>query len=261
MTAKSHAPVNYLAPARMGSRVTANRNRGLALALATAVALAVVLGAAVGAGVSRWAGLAAGVGATVTVVAVAWWASAPLVLAVSGARAASPLDQPRAHNLLDAICAGAGVVKPGLAVVDHPSIDLMAVGRSPARATVVATSGLLAQLTLVEMEAVLAHQVVRIKANQICPATVAVVGLGSLAVLVPRAGGLAAWATGHGSESSADVAAVALTRYPPAMVSALEKVLEGPGPAVPNPTTARAIDHLWTPRRGLEDRIRVLREL
>lgn len=257
-----------LAPERLGAEIAANRYRAVALALASALVVAVILGVATGAAGGPLVGLGVGVGVVLVLTAAMWWGSGPLALALMGARPASPVDQPRAHNLLDSLCAGAGALKPALAVLDHPSVDALLVGRSPSRVTVVTTSGLLSGLSLLEIEAVLADLVVRAKANQACPATVAVTALGPVAVLVPRLAGLparvvqrGATAAGWGGEGTADLAAVALTRYPPAMVSALEKVMKRSPPSAPSPALARAVEHLWTPRPQVEERIRALREL
>ncbi len=292
--AAASSPPAILGREGLEVQINANRYRGFALAVATAVVVGAVVGLVTGVGVALIVGLLAGIGTAMVVAAGVWWAGAPLALALAGANPTHPVDQPRAHNLLDSLCAGAGVAKPRLAVVDHPSIDVMAVGRSPAHATLVVTSALLSSLSLVEMEAMLAHQVVRIKADDTCPATAAVAGPGALAVLVPWAARLAeraarsaeagvagrrrasgtngvggvsgvraagVRAAGRSGDYAADLAAVALTRYPPAMVSALEKVLASPPPGVPNPALSRAIGHLWTARPHLEDRIRALREL
>ncbi|PZS18712.1 MAG: hypothetical protein DLM54_08020, partial [Acidimicrobiales bacterium] len=202
MVVTSSRPAN-LAREILQFQIKANRCRGLVLVVATAVVVGLVVGVATGVGVALVVGLVAGLGIAMVVVAGVWWGSAPLALALTGAKPTDTDVQPRAHNLLDSLCAGAGVAKPRLAVADHPSIDVMAVGRSPGHATVVATSGLLASLSLVELEAVLAHEVVRIKADDTCPATVAVAGLGALAVLVPGAARLADWAAGRSQAGTA----------------------------------------------------------
>jgi heat shock protein HtpX len=135
----------------------------------------------------------------------------------------------------------------------------MAAGTSPSRAIVGVTAGLLAELDRIELEAVLAEELIQVRHHETLPATVlaATFGLGrSIAIPGDR-------------DTQADLAAVALTRYPPALAAALEK-LDAKGSAVSGQPSSMA--HLWLAdpstepgtRRGrlpLRDRAEALREL
>jgi Zn-dependent protease with chaperone function len=118
---------------------------------------------------------------------------------------------------------------------------------------------LLSELDRVELEAVLAEELIQVRRGETLPATVLVAtfGLGR-AVAVPA-----------DRDVAADQAAVALTRYPPALASALEK-LDAKGAEVAG--QPRYMAHLWLadpgnpprPGRGrlpLRERIEALREL
>ena len=181
------------------------------------------------------------------------------VLAVIGGRDADPVADARLWNLVEGLSIGAGVRQPRLRVLDTPSLNALAAGTSPSRAIVGVTSGLLAELDRIELEAVLAEELIQVRRHETLPGTVlaATFGLGRAAALP---GDL---------DAGADQAAVALTRYPPALASALEK-LEAKGAAVPGQPAYMA--HLWLAdpnappvagrgRLPLRDRIEALREL
>ena len=245
-----------------GYRQASARRRALRLAALPGVVVLVVgflatwaaVGPAPAAGVALVGGAAAGVGA---------WVGAPGVIRhLVGARATTPGDHPRLHNLTEGLCVATGLVKPRILVVPHDSANSMVVGTSSRRAALVATTGLVDRLTPIELEAVIAHELSHLKSGDAVPATVAVTALGPVAMV---AGGtkLLARATGGDREPLADLAAVSLTRYPPGLAAALAKVVAAPlGPATTG-LRARLTAHLWlcSSREELGERTEVLQEL
>ncbi len=166
---------------------------------------------------------------------------------------------PRFHNIVEGLCAAAGVPKPALYVVDDAAPNACSVGRDPRRASLVATTGLLEKLNRIELEGVIAHELSHIKSHDIVVSTLAVAFVGSFApTLVPKA-------VGAPREALADVTGVSLTRYPPGLISALE-ILRDDGGSLQSPS--RAVAHLWIEPPAdfpsyppLEERIQALREL
>lgn len=181
-----------------------------------------------------------------------------------GGRPAHPRTEARLCNLVEGLSTGAGVRHPKLVVVDSPGLNAMAFGTTAARATVAVTSGLLAELERVELEAVLAEQLYLIRHHETLPATVAAATFGVARSLAVRAD----------HDANADQGAVSLTRYPPALAAALEKI-ERKGASVAGQPAWMA--HLWLAdprpapaggaaaaapgRLALGDRIEALREL
>ena len=51
----------------------------------------------------------------------AYFGATPIVLAAAHARPAEPAEFPRYHNLVEGLCAAAGLSKPSLYVVDDPA--------------------------------------------------------------------------------------------------------------------------------------------
>ena len=236
-----------------------NRRRARTLVVAAVAAVAVVAllaGAVLG---HPFIGLVVGVALGAAVVALLTRGVEERVLATAAAVPADPREHARFHNVVEGLCVAAGVPKPDLYVIEDPALNALTVGRDPRHAAVAVTTGLLDALSRIELEGVLAHELSHIRHLDILPATLAVPLVGRFAPgLVPRV-------VGDRREDLADVTGVSLTRYPPGLISALEKVRD----AATGPRSSdRSIAHLWleapaesTDRPPLDERIQALREL
>ena len=186
-----------------------------------------------------------------------------VALALSHARPVGPDEEPRYHNLVEGLCIAAGLPKPELYVVDSPAPNAFATGRSPDHAALVVTRGLLERLTRVELEGVLAHELSHIRRGDILVTTLAVTLLGLLLPLPPLASQLMRLTVSRQRESEADLSGVRLTRYPPGLIAALEKLRVDESVV---PSGSRATAHLWLEsprdhRDSLDERISALRDL
>ena len=238
----------------LDEQIERNERRVLAVVLAVAgaalvlVLLALLLGGPIAAAVVVVLGAAA----------VAWvvLAGEPLALRLAKAVPADEVAHAGLHNLTEGLCVTSGLPKPALFVVDDPGANAFAVGRTPQRAAVVVTSGLLEAVARIELEGLVAQELAHIRNGDTAVATIA--------VAVPFASGLL---DAH-REQLADLAAVELTRYPPGLAAALQKVRDH-GTAVQ--ARSFALAHLWlAPPDGsagpagapaLDERIAALHEL
>lgn len=216
--------------------VAANRRRA-ALLVTTVVAAITLVVTAAGLGLGHGlAGLLAGalIASGLTTKALAGIEST--VVTVTRARPADPHAHARLLNVVDGLCLGAGLVRPSVHVVDDAGVNALTVGLAPGRTALCVTSGLLAGLTRIELEGVIARQVGLVRSGDaaLAGAVVALVGrpMCALARLAPRRGptivvALLRRVLGAGREPEADFAGVGLTRYPPGLTAALEKVAAG----------------------------------
>src|SRR5947207_13717385 len=83
---------------------------------------------------------------------------ARLVLAVSGAHPADPVEHRQLHNLVEELALSGGIPKPAVYVIDDPSPNAFATGMSPDRAAITATTGLTEIMNREELERVLVHE-------------------------------------------------------------------------------------------------------
>jgi heat shock protein HtpX len=256
----------------------------------------------------------AGVGAF-----AAYWKSDAVALRISHARPADPEQYARLHNIVEGLCIAAGLPKPRVYVIDDPAPNAFATGRDPRHAAIAVTTGLLDKMNRIELEGVLAHELSHVKNYDVLVSTMAVTLVGvvvllsdwtlrfmwfgggrrrdgdgggggeggaplallgfALLLLTPLFARLMQLAVSRRRESLADVSGVALTRYPPGLISALEKLKADTTVVHFN---SRATAHLWIesplarqPGEGpfsrfnrffdthppLDERIKVLKEL
>ncbi len=123
--------------------------------------------------------IAAGAGAiTVAIIAAAlfavqYFASDKIALYSMGAREVTPEQAPGLHATIERLCISADLPKPRIAIADTPMPNAFAIGRSPSRATVCATTGLLALLDPAELDGVLAHELTHVQNRDVLLMTVA----------------------------------------------------------------------------------------
>jgi heat shock protein HtpX len=297
-------------------QVASNKRRSVILIAAFVVLVFVVAWAfneLLGYGV---AGLIVALVITLVTSFAAYWKSDAVALAMSHAKPADPTRYARLHNLVEGLCIAAGLPKPRVYVIDDDAPNAFATGRNPQHAAVAVTTGLLDKMTRVELEGVLAHELSHVKNYDILVSTLAVTMVGVIAllsdwglrtifwgggrrrdnesagpqaifallgfallILVPIVAKLMQFAVSRRREALADVSGVSLTRYPPGLISALEKLKEDQTVVH---SGSRATAHLWIeapvarrPEEGrmawvgrlfdthppLDERIEALREL
>ena len=248
---------------------------------------------------------------------VSYWKSDAIALRTSRARPADEREYARLHNLVEGLCIASGVPKPRLYVVDDEAPNAFATGRNPEHAAIAVTTGLLAKMNRVELEGVLAHELSHIKNYDILVSTLCVTMVGVLALLMdlswrfawmsghrrrsdnngPGAGAILAvvgivlvvfgplvarlmhFAVSRKRESLADLSGVEMTRYPPGLISALEKLqadttvvrsgsratahmwIEDPMAQRPDEGNWAKLNKMFNTHPPLSDRIAALREL
>ena len=108
-----------------------------------------------------------------------------LVLKLYGARLITREQEPALYDLVDRLRQRAGLPMPQLAIAEQEQPNAFATGRSPTRAVVAVTSGLLARLPTGEVEGVIAHELAHIKNRDMLITTVAA-GLAAAIGFLPR---------------------------------------------------------------------------
>lgn len=247
-----------------------------------------------------------------------------LALRATGAKKADPKVYRRLYNLVEGLTIASGLPMPTIHIVDNPSPNAFATGKSPDTAHIAVTTGLLQIMNRVELEGVLAHELSHVKnydirVQSICMAMVgSITFLGDtfgrffmysgatggsrnrsssrnsdnsgggfilliagllLSVAAPMAALLLKMSLSREREYLADVSAINMTRYPPGLISALNKLksdtsvmvgtpkaaahlwIESPLPGKPSGTKANWLDSAFNTHPDLDSRIAILEQL
>ncbi len=102
-----------------------------------------------------------------------WYSSDKVAMKAMGAREVSPQEAPELHGMIDRLCALADMPKPRVGIADMDLPNAFATGRSPDRAVVCVTTGILRRLTAEELEGVLAHELSHVAHRDVLVMTVA----------------------------------------------------------------------------------------
>src|ERR687889_1616193 len=102
-----------------------------------------------------------------------WWSSDKVAMRAMRAREVTPEEAPELHGMIDRLCAMADMPKPRVGVSDLSTPNAFATGRSPDRAVVCVTTGILGMLTAEELEGVLAHELSHVAHRDVLVMTLA----------------------------------------------------------------------------------------
>ena len=116
---------------------------------------------------------------------VQYFASDRIALFAIGGHVVTPEQAPELHAIVDRLCALADMPKPVVAIADVDMPNAFATGRSPKRALVCATTGIMRRLDNDELEGVLAHELSHVAHRDVVVMTIASF-LGVLAGIVTR---------------------------------------------------------------------------
>jgi heat shock protein HtpX len=189
---------------------------------------------------------------------VSYYFSYRIVLGISGARPADRKKEFDFYTVAENLALGAGLPKPKLYVIEDTAMNAFATGRDPDHAVVCATTGLLTRLNRTELEGVIAHELTHVKNYDIRLMSIVSVLVGSIAliadfliraswggrrdddrgssgtiflvlgivfaILSPFVAQMIQLAISRRREFMADAGAVAITRQPSGLISALKKI-------------------------------------
>jgi len=102
-----------------------------------------------------------------------WFFSDRVALYSMGGREVSPQEAPELHAIIDRLCALADMPKPKVAIADSDVPNAFATGRSPKRAVVCATTGIMRRLSPAELEGVLSHELSHVAHRDVTVMTIA----------------------------------------------------------------------------------------
>ena len=116
-----------------------------------------------------------------------YWFSDKIVLSMYGAQEVSEADAPEFFAIIARLAQKAGIPMPRVYVIPEEAPNAFATGRSPEKAAVAATEGLLRLMSRDEIEAVMAHELGHVKNRDTLIMTVAATLAGALSHLATMA--------------------------------------------------------------------------
>lgn len=255
-----------------------------ALLLAALSALFVAVGFVLGGATGMLIALAVATAMNV----FAYWNSDKLVLKMHGAHEVDATTAPDLHGIVARLAERAGMPMPRVYIIESEQPNAFATGRSPDRAAVAATTGLLHLMTWEQVAGVMAHELAHIRNRDTLIMTITaamagaigmlanfgllfagtgssddeeegggnplgLVGAIAAAIIAPMAAGLVQMAISRTREFSADKAGAEICGHPEWLASALERLGQA-SQVLPNPVAERspATAHLFivNPLRG-----------
>ena len=200
---------------------------------------------------------------------LAYFFSDKLALASSGARPVTEEELPQVYAIVRRLALQKNMPEPRVYLIESPQPNAFATGRSPKKAAVAVTSGILGLLTVDELEGVLAHELAHISNRDILISSIAAMIAAALTMLArmafwfgggnnrdnplgaigailslivaPIAAMLIRLAISRTREFQADETGAETTGRPMMLASALEKISAGASkvPMNVNPATAQ----------------------
>ncbi len=163
-------------------QIRSNRLRTAVVLLgfaALVAALVLAISVAYEPGVAGFVGIAA-----IVYGIFSWFFAGKMVAAASGAHPVTKEEQPDLYRAVENAAIGAGLPKtPDVYLIDDPAPNAFAAGRDPQHAYVAATSGLVEQLSVRELEGVMAHEIAHIRNRDVRLMSLAAVLVGVIALV------------------------------------------------------------------------------
>jgi heat shock protein HtpX len=220
---------------------------------------------------------------------LAYFFSDKLALAASRAKPVTEEELPEVYAIVRRLALQTKMPEPRIYLIDSPQPNAFATGRSPRKAAVAVTTGILQVLTVDELEGVLAHELAHVRNRDILISSIAAMIAAALTMLArmafwfgggdnresplgaigailslivaPIAAMLIRLAISRTREFQADETGAEITGRPMVLASALEKISAGTAkiPMNVNPATAQLfIDNPMKAARGGGGMMRLL---
>ncbi len=237
-----------------------------------------------------------------------YYTSDSIVLRMTGAREIQQSDNPNLFNLIQEVTIASGLPMPKVAIVEDSAPNAFATGRNPEHAVIAFTTGILDVMDRDQLQGVVAHEMSHVGNRDTLVAAVAATTAGAIAmlsdiltrmmwfgggrrdsrdnnsnplalvvslivlILAPIAALLLKSAISRRREALADATAVAFTRNPAGLRSALEvlaadnTVVKQRSTAVAHiwiesPLDAKSVSRLFATHPPIEERIAALRAM
>jgi heat shock protein HtpX len=203
---------------------------------------------------------------------IMFWFSDKIVLSMYRAKQVSRADSPQLYDIVERLAQKARMPMPKVYIIPTDNPNAFATGRSPSKAAVAATYGILRILSMEELEGVMAHELAHVKNRDTLISTVAAtlggaigflsrmllfsrggrgnkaqaIGALVMMILAPLVAALIQMAVSRSREYKADETGGRMCGNPGSLASALEKLQRGASIApMPEEMGSPATSHMF----------------
>lgn len=117
-----------------------------------------------------------------------FWFSDKIVLAMYRAKEVNRESAPKFYDMVERLAQQANLPMPKVYLINDPTPNAFATGRSPQKAAVAATTGILQGLSNDELAGVMAHELAHVKNRDTLISTIAATLVGSISYIAQMAG-------------------------------------------------------------------------
>lgn len=230
-----------------------------------------------------------------------YWFSDKIILSMYRAKEVTAETAPQYHSIVQQLVSRANLPMPKIYIINDPTPNAFATGRSPEHAAVAATTGILRNLTNEELAGVISHELAHVKHRDMLTGTIAATLVGTityaaqmagwammfgrnddddgissllLLILAPIAATMIQLAISRSREFAADAGGAQISGNPLGLASALRKIsagneakpLNNSSPAtahmfIVNPLHGGGAMKLFSTHPPIEERIKRLEEI
>ncbi len=179
----------------------------------------------------------------------AFWWSDKFALRMAGASEVTADEAPGLHAMVEEVAYRASMPMPKVYIIENPTPNAFATGRSPEKGVVAVTTGIMRLLNEHELRAVIGHEMAHVKNRDTLTSSIVATIAGAISlisfmmiffggqrnmfaalaimILAPLAASIIQFAISRTREFAADEAGARIVRDPHSLASALEKLHRG----------------------------------
>jgi len=154
-----------------------------------------------------------------------FWFSDKIVLAMYRAKQVNRETAPKFYDMVERLAKQASLPMPKVYLIDDPTPNAFATGRSPKKAAVAATTGILQGLSNDELAGVMAHELAHVKHRDTLIGTIAATLVGSISYIAHMAGWIFMFGRGDDDSPGAGVGGLILLILSPILAMLLQMAI------------------------------------
>jgi heat shock protein HtpX len=155
----------------------------------------------------------------------AFWFSDKIVLAMYRAKEVNRENAPKFYDMVEKLSRQANLPMPKVYLINDPTPNAFATGRSPNKAAVAATTGILNGLSYDEMSGVMAHELAHIKNRDTLISTIAATLAGSISYIAHMAGWIFMFGRNDDEDAGSGIGGLVLLILSPILAMLLQMAI------------------------------------